>query len=204
MPITRIRSVRPEFFDDETLLELPRDVRMTFLGLQAYADDYGREKSNSVIAKGAIWPLDEDITPEVMDQHMLQLEAAGFIELYTVAKRSYYQIVDWTDWQRVDRPSKSTRIPPPPEPSRAPREPLAEEGRGEGERERERGEGEREPSRASPHFDLPNEAPSPFCRNHPEGTDRPCRACGTARLRHEMFVQQAKVQFAEVDPEPYE
>ena len=28
---------------------------------------------------------------------------------------------------------------------------------------------------------------SPFCSKHPEGTEKPCRGCGTARLRHAQF-----------------
>ncbi|MEV8239456.1 hypothetical protein AB0O90_04420 [Microbacterium testaceum] len=34
--------------------------------------------------------------------------------------------------------------------------------------------------------------PSPFCSKHPEGTDGPCRACGNARMAHDLAVAAEK------------
>lgn len=34
------------------------------------------------------------------------------------------------------------------------------------------------------------ELPSPFCKSHPNGTERPCRACGDAKERHRIAVKQ--------------
>lgn len=36
--------------------------------------------------------------------------------------------------------------------------------------------------------------PSPFCSKHPEGTDGPCRACGNARMAHDLAVAAEKAK----------
>lgn len=41
---------------------------------------------------------------------------------------------------------------------------------------------------AAPPVDNPGDRPSPFCPKHPSGTDSPCRACGTARRRHDTWT----------------
>lgn len=38
------------------------------------------------------------------------------------------------------------------------------------------------------------QAPSPNCHKHPDGTDRPCRACGEARKAHDRWVLDQKEQ----------
>lgn len=65
--------------------------------------------------------------------------------------------------------------PPNPPPTPAPA-PLAPTPLG-GYVSTEGDEGDREP-------------PSPHCINHPGGTERPCRACGDARARHDAAVKQ--------------
>lgn len=195
MAISRIRSVRPKFFQEEDFLLLPLPVRMTFLGLMMFADDFGNESCNPALLKSALWPLEESVTGESIEEHLVCLEDAGYLRLYTVGSRTYYAILDWLGWQRVDKPTESKVPKPPREPlangSRAVRDPLAVEGRGEsegvGESERVRGEGaergEGSTSRPAPE-DL-----SPFCPKHPDGTTKACRACGTARLRYGHYMR---------------
>lgn len=186
----RSRKIKPEFFTSEDVLALPRDVRLTFIGLWLYADDYGNERINSALLKASIWPLDDDITTSVLDEHLLMLADHQMLTLYAVDGRDYFHITNWDRHQRVDKPSASTiPLPPDLEASRDSREGRASEG---GERregvERECGEGA--PGcdqvgslgggeRVRPRSALP---PSPFCPRHPTGTDKACKPCGNARL----------------------
>jgi len=52
----RIRTVKPEFFDDEKLGTVSRDARLIFIGLLIFADDYGVVKGNSRWLKARIFP----------------------------------------------------------------------------------------------------------------------------------------------------
>ncbi|MDM4761907.1 hypothetical protein QT381_02670 [Galbitalea sp. SE-J8] len=177
-------------------------ARMTFIGLWLYVDDYGNESAKPSLVRASIWPEDEEITSDVVAGHLLTLAERDMIRFYKVGTREYLTIVNWSKHQRVDKPSKSN-VPPPPETLASDdRETLAREGKGvarsvdeardsareaEGEGE-EREEGEGTPR--DPRDFLTTEPPSPFCPAHPNGTVKPCRACGNARLAAKQWEQR--------------
>lgn len=187
----RARTVKPEFFTSEDVLALPIPARLTFVGLLLYVDDFGNGSAHPGLVRADVYPLDDDMTVEVVEDHLLLLADRGMVTFYEVAGRQLLRITNWEKHQRVDRPSRSN-IPADPG-----REDPANEGGegGEGERERQapesveeavsgEGEGdEGEPSR--PMTEPAREGhvpPSPFCSAHPSGTPKACKACGNARM----------------------
>ena len=147
----RIRTVKPEFFDDEKLGTVSRDARLIFIGLLIFADDYGVVKGNSRWLKARIFPYD-DIPLEMFEGWLLELTDLGIIAPFTASEETYLYIRNFTKHQVIDRPSKS-RNPEPPqdilEAKASPRRSLADDstsprriladGKGR-EREREREE----------------------------------------------------------------
>lgn len=112
--MARIRTIKPGFWTDEKLSQLPPLVRMTFLGLiSAMADDEGRCKGDVRLVKASIWPLDDDVTVKTIAAHLSQLCTAGRIVLYEVEGARYIQIVNWKKHQRIDKPRPS-ELPAPP------------------------------------------------------------------------------------------
>lgn len=97
--MARIRTIKPEFFRSRSLAKCDREVRLTFVGLWTEADDHGRGVADSRILKGAIWPLDDDITHLHISAHLRVLVATGHIRLYEVAGETYYEVVNWDKHQ---------------------------------------------------------------------------------------------------------
>ena len=186
MSMSKRRPLLPDQFRDERLLPLPVHTRLTAIGLRLYADDEGRELATPLMIKSALWPLDRDVTEEHVEEHLLQLDEVGYLQLYALQARTFFAI---TDWPRVDGPVPS-RFPAPP-PSESNPDPLrVEEERERAERESGSASGSaraESPSAPDPDTGLP----SPFCPAHPVGTFAPCRNCGTARLRHEKAAREA-------------
>lgn len=91
----RIRTIKPEFFRSRSLAKCERDARTTFAGLWTEADDHGRGIADVRLLKGAIWPLDDDISPEMIERFLTQLSRTGHIQLYNVDGERYYEIVNW-------------------------------------------------------------------------------------------------------------
>jgi len=52
----RIRTIKPEFFDDEKLAQTSRDARLAFIGLLVHSDDYGVVKENPRWLKARVFP----------------------------------------------------------------------------------------------------------------------------------------------------
>lgn len=113
--MARIRTIKPEFWQDERLGALPIPVRLLFIGLWNLADDDGRLRGNPRLIKGQVFPYDSDqevAVPAGLDH----LEKAGRIRRYVHCGESFVWIPKFRDHQRIDKPKASVLPPPPPEP----------------------------------------------------------------------------------------
>lgn len=125
--MARIRSIKPEFTQSESLGRVSRDARLLFILLWTHADDAGRFRANPRLLACELFPYDDDALSELRGW-LEELEREGCVQLYRVGGDSYGCIPKWKEHQKIDHPSPS-RLPPPPEgprePSPKPREPLA-------------------------------------------------------------------------------
>lgn len=111
--MARIRTIKPEFFRSRSLSRCSRDARFTFTGMWCEADSMGRGIADARILKGAIWPLDDDITPPVIDLHLEQL-AREHITLYEVDGERYFEIRNWEKHQAASYRQGEPVHPAPP------------------------------------------------------------------------------------------
>lgn len=118
--MARIRTIKPEFPQSESIGRLSRDARLLFIQLWTIVDDVGRARAASRLLASLLYPYDSD-APKLMDKWLAELEAAECIQCYQHDGASYLQIVNWSKHQKVDHPSAS-RLPEPPEVSREIRE----------------------------------------------------------------------------------
>lgn len=96
--MAKARILRADFFRSRSLSRCTRDARTTFQGLWIEADDAGRGLADPRILKGAIWPLDDDITPDMVEAHLWELEAEHIV-LYEVDGERYFQVLSWEKHQ---------------------------------------------------------------------------------------------------------
>ena len=118
--MARIRTIKPEFPQSETVGRLSRDARLLFVQLWTIVDDAGRARAASRMLASLLYPYDDD-AKKLVDRWLDELERAGAIRRYEVDGSQYLEIVKWLDHQKIDRPSPS-RLPPYREPSMKPRE----------------------------------------------------------------------------------
>lgn len=124
--MARIRSIKPEFPQSESIGRLSRDARLLFVELWTIADDSGRARAASRMLASLLFPYDDD-APGLIDGWLHELEAEGCIIRYEVDGSTYLQVANWLKHQKIDKPSPS-RLPQFDEPSRKvanPREPSA-------------------------------------------------------------------------------
>lgn len=109
--MARIRPVKPETWVSETLAEVSIPAMLTFVAMTNHADDQGRHRDNAAMVAGLIWPMRDEITRVVVEDHLQQLAAVGAICRYTGCDgRRYFHYPTWRKHQKIDKPSLS-RLP---------------------------------------------------------------------------------------------
>ena len=104
--MARIRTIKPEFWTDETLAECSPIARLLFVATLNFADDNGNLERSSRQLKAQAFPYDSiDCEPLV-----LEMVGAGLLIEYQVSDRKYLHIKGFLTHQKIDRPSKC-RIP---------------------------------------------------------------------------------------------
>lgn len=98
----RIRTIKPETFTSESLAQCSRDARLAFIALWTICDDYGRHRADARLIKGAVFPFDDDVTPDDVTLWLKELEREGMICRYTDGQREYLHVMSWEKHQRVD------------------------------------------------------------------------------------------------------
>ena len=114
--MARIRSIKPSFRTSLTVTAWPRDVRLFFALLWGYCDDHGRGVDEPRLIKADCFPLDDDITPGMVDEWLDLIAASGTIVRYAAGGRRYIAVPEWREHQKPQHPAASV-VPPPPPPS---------------------------------------------------------------------------------------
>jgi hypothetical protein len=110
--LARIRTVKPEFWTSEQVMNLKRDTRLMFIGLWNFCDDAGRHIAEPRRIKAQVFPGDDDISSETIRGMLQELSTNDLIALYEVSGKTYLQVTGWRRHQRIDKPQKSN-IPEP-------------------------------------------------------------------------------------------
>lgn len=109
--MSRIRTVKPEWLDDEGLHEAGMVARLMSVALITLADDYGNGRAHVGQLAGRLFWAEEN-GPEMVRDGLAKLVECGFLHLYQVRHQSYFHICNWGKHQRVDHPGKP-RCPGP-------------------------------------------------------------------------------------------
>jgi hypothetical protein len=112
MSRARIRTIKPEMFEDERIGGVSRDARLLFVALITLADDAGRCRGSAAHIRGQRYAYDEDVTPSMVEGWLRELCVAGLITVYVHEGQRYAHLTRWDRHQKVDRPSAS-KLPAP-------------------------------------------------------------------------------------------
>jgi hypothetical protein len=115
--VARIRTIKPEFPQSESIGRIGRDARLLLLQLFTIVDDAGKTRAASRMLASLLYPYDDD-AGAMIGGWLDELEANDFVRRYVVDGSTYLQINNWLKHQKIDHPSKS-RLPDPLEPSRS-------------------------------------------------------------------------------------
>lgn len=102
--MARIRTIKPQFWDDAKIGRIPRDARLLYIGLWTFADDLGVVIADPVWLKSKIFPYDR-IQIQQLEAWLGLLEKTGFISLLSVKSGSFYYLPTFSRHQIINRPN---------------------------------------------------------------------------------------------------
>ena len=100
----RIRTIKPEFWTSEQIVECSTNARLLFIGLWTFADDSGIHPASTKRLKMEIFPGDP-FTDEEVDALVGELIANDLVRRYSVDGKDFWIVTGWADHQRIDRPN---------------------------------------------------------------------------------------------------
>lgn len=110
--MARTRSIKPGFFDNDVLGDLPPLTRLLFIGLWCIADREGRLEDRPRKIKKAILGYD-DVDSGGVDAMLQSLQDTGFIIRYEAEGNRYIQVINFVKHQNPHMKEKPSEIPPP-------------------------------------------------------------------------------------------
>ena len=175
--MARIRSIKPEFWTSEQVMECSMLARLLFIGMWNFADDLGRLALSAKSIKAQVFPSD-DINSESILGMIQELSDNGLVLLYTVDGKDFLQITGWQH-QRIDKPQPGKHPAPTNGYSKNVRGMIATDRKGE------EGKGE---DRNSEPIGSGAEAPDPRKRLFDEGLPKLAKLTGKGPDACRSFV----------------
>jgi len=112
----RIRTIKPDFFKDDDLAELPFQHRLLFAGLWTQADRAGRLENRPKRLKAEIFPYDnldvEKLLSKLEHPQLSCRPQKQFISRYEVNGEKYIEIIGFLEHQRPHHTELESTIPP--------------------------------------------------------------------------------------------
>lgn len=109
--MARARNIKPGFFRNADLVELPFEARLLFIGLWTLADRAGRLEDKTKQIKIELFPSDNVDCDALLDL----ICQSKMLERYEVDGVRYLQVVNFTKHQNPHRDEKGSTIPAKPE-----------------------------------------------------------------------------------------
>lgn len=101
--MARIRTIKPEFWSSEQVMECSPIARLLFIGLWNFCDDAGNHVDSDRTIKAQIFPGD-DISSTDVRRMIDELSSNGLITLYASNGKGFLHITGWKH-QKIERPS---------------------------------------------------------------------------------------------------
>jgi len=103
--MARIRTIKPEFQNSQSMGRVSRDARLLFIELWPQCDDAGRIRANSRMLASVLFPYDAD-AQSLIDGWLSELEKENCVIRYRVDQDEYLQVCHW-EHQKIDHPQPS-------------------------------------------------------------------------------------------------
>ena len=94
--MSRIRTVKPEFWVSEQVVSCSLYARLLFIGLWNFCDDHGIHPASYVRLKAEVFPVDS-FSIEEIKRWIAELISNGLVREYAVESKTYWLVTGWSN-----------------------------------------------------------------------------------------------------------
>lgn len=107
----RIRTIRPEFYQSESVGSMTWKARLVFINLWSYVEDNGVNLDNPRLFRGQCMPYDDSVLDDI-ENAFAELEQCGSIIRYERDGKRLLFVPGFEKWQNIQRPGTCHYLPP--------------------------------------------------------------------------------------------
>jgi uncharacterized phage protein (TIGR02220 family) len=108
--LARIRTIKPEFWTSEQIVECSPTTRLLFIGMWNFCDDHGIHPDSVKRLKMEVFPSDT-ISGDDIKGMVNELMQAKILEHYVVAEQGYWRVTGWSKHQKIEKPTYRHPLP---------------------------------------------------------------------------------------------
>lgn len=101
--MARIRTIKPEFWSSEQVMECQPLTRLLFIGIWNFCDDGGNHPDSEKTIKARVFPGDE-IGSSSIRRMLDELSSNGLLAFYEHSGKRYLHVCGW-EHQKIDKPT---------------------------------------------------------------------------------------------------
>ena len=101
--MARIRTIKPEFWSSEQIVEMSPTARLLFIGLWNFCDDGGNHPASPKTLKMQVFPGD-DITAAQVETMIDEMKKAALLIEYEAEGKKYWHVTGWHH-QKIEKPN---------------------------------------------------------------------------------------------------
>lgn len=109
--MARIRTIKPEFWEDEKLADIPLQARLLFIGTWNFADDFGVLIASAKFLKSKVFPYEESLREHQVNTWLDALVNARMLIPFVYEGKSYYKIRTFNSHQLIDKRYTKSILP---------------------------------------------------------------------------------------------
>lgn len=103
--MARLRTVKPEFWTSEQVMECSPITRLLFIGLWNFCDDGGNHPASSVTLRAEVFPGDKhQVSTDDVKKCIAELTEYALIFEYEKDSKRYWHVTGWRH-QKIDKPT---------------------------------------------------------------------------------------------------
>lgn len=110
--MSRIRTVKPEFWVSEQVGDCSPNARLTFIGMWNFCDDRGVHPAKTKTLRAEVWGLDQGVTAAQVGDWIDELIRAGLVREFSSGGDQYWFVTGWKKHQRIEKPNNKYPEPP--------------------------------------------------------------------------------------------